>query len=347
MADNPPPIPTLPDIKPSNSSAPPDPPRFNIFVGPNGVRAGWRLFIALAIFLALVFGVSALIRLLQHAHARGGITVYSAQVILVSELLVFGYYLLASWIMSRIEARRMRDYGLGPSGAFGAGFWIAAVAGFAAISLLLFSLKIAGVYHVGPLALQGSQTWKYAGLWGLAFLAVGFLEESGFRGYMLFTLTTGLGFWPAAIVTSFAFGAVHHGNTGESIVGEFTAGGIGFFFCILIRKTGTLWPAIGFHAAWDWGETFFYGVPDSGLVAPGHLFSAQLAGPVWLTGGSVGPEGSWFCVALIVLLCIGASFLPGAKYPNPDAIPDPRRRLRESSPVLFPAAANQFPGSAT
>ena len=344
MADNPPPVPQQPNIQPGDS---PVRPRFNIFVGPNGIRAGWRLFIALVIFLAVLFGISGLIRLLHHGQARGAVTIFTAQTILLSELITFAAYLLASWIMSRIEARRMRDYGLGPGGAFGTGFWIAALAGFASISLLLLSLKIAGVYHVGPLALQGSQTWKYAGLWGLAFLAVGFLEESGFRGYMLFTLTTGLGFWPAAILTSFAFGAVHHGNTGESIVGEFTAGGIGFFFCILIRKTGTLWPAIGFHAAWDWGETFFYGVPDSGLVAPGHLFSAQLAGPVWLTGGSVGPEGSWFCVALIALLCILASFLPGAKYPNPDAIPDPRRRFRESAPVLFPEAANQFPGSAT
>lgn len=344
MADNPPPVPQPPEIQGSGSPVPPEPPRFNVFVGPNGVRAGWRLLVALAIFLAAASAIAALVRLLRGGQTRGTLPVYSG--ILLSEVILFASYLLASWIMSRIEARRMRDYGLGPSGAFGAGFWIAAVAGFGSISLLLFALKLVGVYHLGLLSLQGAASWKYAGIWGLTFLAVGFFEESSFRGYLLFTLTTGVNFWPAAILTSVAFGAVHHSNNGESVIGEITAGGIGFFFCILIRKTGTLWPAIGFHAAWDWGETFFYGVPDSGLVTPGHLFTARFAGPIWLTGGSVGPEGSWFCVALIVLLCIGVSVLPGTKYPNPDAIPDPRRR-REPPSVLFPEAANQFTGDAT
>jgi len=49
---------------------------------------------------------------------------------------------------------------------------------------------------------------------------------------------------------------------------------------------------IGFHAAWNWGETFFYGVPESGFPPKGHLFNPTFAGPVWLTGGSAGPEGS-------------------------------------------------------
>ena len=49
---------------------------------------------------------------------------------------------------------------------------------------------------------------------------------------------------------------------------------------------------LGLHAAFDWGETFLYSVPDSGLVAPGHLLNSSLHGRAWLTGGMVGPEGS-------------------------------------------------------
>jgi hypothetical protein len=75
---------------------------------------------------------------------------------------------------------------------------------------------------------------------------------------------------------------------------------------------------IGFHAAWDWGETFFYGVPDSGFPAKGHLFNPTFAGPVWLTGGSAGPEGSWLCIALLAILWIVFSlWLREKKYPNP------------------------------
>ncbi len=309
--------------------------RYNIFYGPNGIRAGWRLLIACAIFFAAVVAINFILHHATGADARKAILVFNARGVLFGEAITFAGYLIASGIMSRIEARRMRDYGLGIPQAFGWQFWLSALVGFGAISLLLGALELAGVFHLGEPALQGALAWKDAGLWALAFLFVGFSEESISRGYMLFTLSTGIYFWPAAILTSLAFGAVHLGNTGESYVGALSAGGIGFFFCILLRKTGTLWAAIGFHAAWDWGETFFYGVPDSGLTAPGHLFSSRFAGPVWLTGGSVGPEGSWFCLLLIVILCICAAFLPGKRFPNPDAIPDPRQRRIEAAPSLF------------
>jgi membrane protease YdiL (CAAX protease family) len=314
--------------------------RYDAFIGPNGLRAGWRLFLALAIFMALQLGL----KLIVFGHGGSVVRIFSSFTpagIFLGESLVLVCVLFTAWVMSIIEGRRFRDYGLGPDSAFGGRFWLGAIVGFAAISTLLGSLKLAGVFDIGPLALHGAEAWKYAAEWGAAFLTVAFFEETAFRGYLLFTLTSGIGFWPAAIVTSLVFGGIHLGNGGESYVGAAAAGGIGMFFCILVRKGGNLWAAIGFHAAWDWGETYFYGVADSGFIAPGHLFSAHFAGPVWLTGGSVGPEGSLLCLLLIVLLCIGAALLPGKKYPNPDAIPDPRRRKAAPKPSFLPATANQ------
>jgi hypothetical protein len=51
---------------------------------------------------------------------------------------------------------------------------------------------------------------------------------------------------------------------------------------------------VGLHTSFDWGESFLYSVPDSGEMLRGHLSNAMLHGPTWLTGGSVGPEGSVF-----------------------------------------------------
>jgi hypothetical protein len=56
--------------------------------------------------------------------------------------------------------------------------------------------------------------------------------------------------------------------------------------------------------AWDWGESYLYSVPDSGAVLPGHLLSSRFHGPEWLTGGSVGPEGSYFVFAVIGALWV-------------------------------------------
>ncbi len=83
---------------------------------------------------------------------------------------------------------------------------------------------------------------------------------------------------------------------------------------------------MGFHTAWDWGQTYFYGVPDSGIVVPGHLLNSKFTGPAWLTGGTVGPEGSVLCVVLIISLgFVCAALFREVKYPDPAAVPDPRR----------------------
>jgi membrane protease YdiL (CAAX protease family) len=138
-------------------------------------------------------------------------------------------------------------------------------------------------------------------LWALCLLFVGLFEEFLFRGYSLFTLTTGIGFWPAAILLSLLFAGVHLQNSGEGRVGVAAVFVVGMLWCFSVRRTGSLWFAVGMHAAFDFGETFLYSVPDSGMLLPGHLSSATLQGPAWLTGGSVGPEASVFDFLLLFI----------------------------------------------
>jgi len=73
---------------------------------------------------------------------------------------------------------------------------------------------------------------------------------------------------------------------------------------VALRRTGTLWFAIGFHAAYDFGETYVYSVPDSGFVMPGHLLASSFHGPAWLTGGTVGPEGSVFDFVIMAIVFV-------------------------------------------
>jgi len=81
---------------------------------------------------------------------------------------------------------------------------------------------------------------------------------------------------------------------------------IGMFFCLTLYRTGNLWFAVGFHAFWDWGQTYLYSVPDSGTMEPGHLMRPLFNGPDWLTGGSVGPEASVLC--FVVIATVSAAF---------------------------------------
>lgn len=113
------------------------------------------------------------------------------------------------------------------------------------------------------------------------------------------------GFWCAAWLTSVFFCYLHTLNRGESAVGVFGTALIGFTFCVSVRVLGSAWWAIGFHASWDWTQTFLFGTADSGLAPKDHWFSSTPSGPALWSGGSVGPEGSVLLMPLIVLLIAG------------------------------------------
>ena len=289
-----------PEIRAVRTAGPSSFPEFmqRIFVGPKGVRWGWRL--------AAYLGLRKVLYLLL------GSTLYFADrsnilylwINLLAETLFLLAALLPAFMLAPLEGRRFADYGLPWRRPFGKPFWMGVAWGFGAVSLLILALHVAGVLDLGSLSVHGGRIFRFAVFWAVYFLVVGFAEEFYLRGYTQFTLTQGIGFWPAALVLSLGFALLHLGNPGETTAGLVGAGFIGLFFCLTLRRTGTLWFAVGFHAAWDWGESFFYSVPDSGTVAPGHLMKTSLHGPNWLTGGSAGPEGSTLVFVLVVLIWI-------------------------------------------
>jgi len=271
-----------------------------IFIGQHGLRAIWRLVVHLAMAAACAF---LLFFLLQNAlrPGRGRTDVVAG---MITEIALFLAALVPAIIMGAFEHRSLRDYGLPGRGAFGKHFWVGAVWGIVSISVLICAMRGVHVFDFGTLALHGPRIWKWALWWGLFFLFVGFFEEFTFRGYTLFTLNTDMGFWPAAVVLSTVFGGIHLTNNGEGLVGALSAGLIGLFLAFTLRRTGSLWWAVGFHQAFDWGETYFYSVPDSGLVTPGHLMNSYFHGPRWLTGGTIGPEGSVLVFVLIIAMFV-------------------------------------------
>jgi hypothetical protein len=282
-----------------------------VFRGPNGIRAGWRALIFLAIFAGfaavLNLGVYLVLRFILHVPPHFQIaSQLSPAAAALSDGPIFLFSAIAAVIMTRIEHRKWGEYGLSLRFAFGRDFWIGILIGFLSISACLLAIFALHGFRLTGIAIH-SQTLVLATLaWSGAFILVGLGEEFAFRGYLQYTLTTGMGYWPAAVALSLLFGLAHAGNPGESKVGLLSVVLFALLFCFILRRTGNLWWAVGFHAGWDWGQTFFYGVTDSGLAPYHNLFNSTFSGPTWLTGGSVGPEASIFTP--IVLLIVGVSF---------------------------------------
>jgi hypothetical protein len=311
-----------------------------LFFGPDGLRPFWGLLV-----YALILTIpAAILATLAQATYASAVAAGQKQLeitplhSIIMEWIHFAIVFAATWLMSLIENRNVFDYGLARSnrripwlitGAFWGVLWLSVL-----IGILVYTghLVITGVL-LGPW-----QGIRYGVEWAIAFIGVGFFEEFLFRGYLQFTLARCLagavqwiapsnryarpiGFWLAATLISFGFGFGHGDNLGESPIGLLCAGLAGLMFALCLWRTGSLWWAIGLHTAWDWSQSFLYGVADSGAISKGHLLATHPVGSPLMSGGFTGPEGSLFVLPVMVCITLVIVFtLP--KRPTPfDADP--------------------------
>jgi len=310
-------IPTEPPSLPSPSAL------RKIFIGQDGLRAVWSLLIFIALLAAIGYGVNVIGYKLYPSAPKTGKAMAEAmgtpRFMLVGESIQFLVVLLVTWIMSKIERRPNSVYGFGDRRMLP--HFLAGLAwGVACLSLLVLTLWKTGLLAIDGRLLFGSNILRYGATWLLCFLLVGLFEEYATRGYLQYTLTRGLagfyrwafktrhstalGFWTSALILSFLFGFGHGKNPGESPIGLLSAGLIALVFCLTLWRTGSLWWAIGFHASWDWAQNFLYGTADSGLMIQHRLLDTHAVGKPLLSGGSTGPEGSIFILAILALITV-------------------------------------------
>jgi hypothetical protein len=225
---------------------------------------------------------------------------------LAGHLIDLAAVLIFAGIMARIERRPFAAYGLPWRQALRARFWQGALVGIVSLSVLVLGLRLAGALDVHAPAIPPLKAAAFGVIYALLFLVLAYREEFLYRGYGMFALSETTTFWFAALASTVWFTWTHHGP-GENWIGLANVAIFGTVACFTLWRTGSLWLALGFHAAWDWGETYLYGVSDSGHAAPtGHLIASLVpsSSPVWLSGGPVGPEGSILCTAVMLLLGI-------------------------------------------
>jgi uncharacterized protein len=280
-------------------------PLAEVFIGPQGIYPATRWLI----YLVLAYLTFNVLNFLLSGLHPSPLPPWWTMVVEARMMLAA---ILPAFVMGRIEGRPFGDFGLPAKRAFSRDFWMGAIWGIAALTVLMLVLAATGAFSFGSLSLHGLRIFKFAFYYAVFFLIAAFFEDFLLRGYSQWVLSRGMHFWPAAALLSIFFGAMHLANPGEAKIGIAAVVAIGFFFCLTLRRTGTLWFAVGFHTAWDWGESYLYSVPDSGGTAPGHLLKSTFHGPDWLTGGSVGPEGSYLLFVLIAALW----FLFSRAYPE-------------------------------
>jgi uncharacterized protein len=219
------------------------------------------------------------------------------------ELLIVAGVLTA--LFALYERRRVDSYGLPIRIAFGKRFWEGAAVGFVWPALVALGMLALGGMKIHGLAIGGGMLVASVIAWAAANVVVGLGEEVWFRGYLLQTLWKSLGFWPASIVIALWFASEHYFyKTGENFYDVASLIGFSLLVCYTVLRTGSLWFAVGMHAAFDFTQLFLIGTPNGSQIPVHRLLDASFAGPAWLTGGVLGTEASVLMYPLFVLVFV-------------------------------------------
>ena len=268
----------------------------SIFIGPDGLRAGWRfLLFALGIELGALVVEEPLAQVLARYFAIN-LRELSAPALLIREFVFCLSVFLVTGIAALAERRRIDSYGLPIEQAFGKFFWKGMLAGLLVVLFVAGAMILSGAMVLHGLALHGSDLAMFTLLWFVANILIGLSEEYTFRGYGLQSLWHGAGFWPAALITTAIFAGDHLEKPGENAMDIGMIFFLGLILCLSVRKTGSLWWAVGWHAGFDFGQLFLIGTRNGGQTPVGRLFNVTFPGPAWLNGGELGTEASVFMV---------------------------------------------------
>jgi membrane protease YdiL (CAAX protease family) len=225
------------------------------------------------------------------------------------EAVVFGAAVAGALVVCWVQRRRLRELGFAPGGAGRQILW-GSLWGLVAPTALILGIAALGGYSFGTLNMSGTRLAVYTLGWFLAFLLVGLAEEATYRGPSQALLGESIGPWPAAIVISLIFGAIHYfGKPHENLADAASVTLLGLFMAFTVIRSGSIWFAVGFHCLFDYAALFLYGAPNSGnhdgQPIDTKLLTGGYAGPTWLTGGNLGIEASWLVFPLIAALFLG------------------------------------------
>jgi len=150
----------------------------------------------------------------------------------------------------------------------------------------------------------------------LAVLAIAALaEEVAFRGYPFQRLIDATNPVIATIAISLLFGFIHLGNPGATLASTIVTIFAGWLLSIAYLRTRALWMAWGFHFTWNATMGVLFGLPISGITNFSPVIASNSVGPLWITGGDYGPEGSLVCaIVILVLIFVLISATRDLKY---------------------------------
>lgn len=216
-------------------------------------------------------------------------------------LALFGVVVL---IRRRVHKEGLAAFGLRRD----ARSWRLLLQGFVAGALAFLAYPIAVVGSgVGTLSVAGQQlpaTLLLLVSWGLADIGVALFEEALFRGYLLQKLCVRFsragGIAGQALLTA-AFHLMAYSGAEYLWLGLLNAALLAALLAVVVQRTQSLMPAVGFHAMWDLSETILLLYGTDGVET---IWNLHVEEGIW-TGTHSTPETG----LIVSFVLVGMSLL--------------------------------------
>lgn len=298
-----------------------------IFISPHEkrLRSGWRLALHGFLFLNLLLLLSlpfVLLYLIPEAWLRPllGDLVNNRELLVGAPPQLLAIFLSVFLARRFIDRRSFASLGMRVSHYAGRDLLVGIIISLPMMGIIFTFEWALGWLQIDSFAWQTQSFLSILGqtlfLFGV-FVLVGFSEELFFRGYWQKNLTEGLNFHWAAVISSLAFGIAHASNNGFNIAALLGLTLAGLFFVYSVRRSGSLWLAIGLHIGWNFFEGPIFGFQVSGLNAF-RLLEHQVQGPEFWTGGAFGPEAGLVLLPGLLLGILLISLYTHARQPVGD-----------------------------
>lgn len=271
----------------------------------------WATFILVPLFL-----LGGQILVLLPAKLLGVITRENVETYPYILILIIGAFgaaalIFALWIKF-FERRDLKSVGVGidsgTSKRYARGFLI----GLLMAAAVVYAVRVLGGYSVEAETHIASSAIVPVFVLMFAFILQSGTEELVFRGWMMGRLAERYGLWVGVIGNSVLFTLMHVDIEALTALGAsgmiiFTAATLLFsiFLSLLVIRERSIWGAAAWHASWNWMFITWFGLPTTGIelgLAPlvaDYMPAAEA--PIWLTGGTDGPEGSFMTPVVLLI----------------------------------------------
>ena len=261
------------------------------------IRAGWRM----GIFVAALMGITTVISfpaklILPHVHF---IPSFAA-----GEIVFYGALLLATWLIVKfLEGRPpFSSVGFPLHGNVLREMGQGVLIGGGMMTVIFITEHSFGMVTLSFKSLSLLETSRLFGTSVVIFVIGAFGEELLFRGYLFQTMVEGTGRIIAVVVFACFFGFAHFNNPNVTFFSLVNVALAGVWLSLAYFKTRTLWFPIALHFSWNFLQNHIFSFPVSGIQFEKYQLGVlKQSGPVWLTGGSFGPEGGALATIMLVV----------------------------------------------